>query len=159
MTVYAGSTVETIDAALADCTGFVYAVAKYGVAGTAVSFDEVTLNAIRFVRDRTSKPVFVGFGVNTQQDVSAVMSTGVDGVVVGSAFVKVIEQHLDDAAHLPIAIDRFIANLRPVGAPLRLRHATNAPSPLRGKGDSGVNLNHHPLPNPSPLKGEGLSPD
>jgi hypothetical protein len=46
-----------------------------------------------------------------------------------------------------------------------LRIATNTPSPLRGEGwregESGVNLNHHPLPNPgpsfrSPLKGEGL---
>ena len=34
--------------------------------------------------------------------------------------------------------------------------APNTPSPLRGEGNSGVNLNHHPLPNPSPLKGEGL---
>jgi len=55
-----------------------------------------------------------------------------------------------------------------LGAPFILRYvhsrnvagATNTPSPLRGEGwgegESGVNLNHHPLPNPSPLKGEGL---
>jgi tryptophan synthase alpha chain len=134
ITVYAGSAVETIDTALADCTGFVYAVAKYGAAGSAVSFDDATLSAIRFVRDRTSKPVFVGFGVNTQQDVSAVMSTGVNGVVVGSAFVKVIEQHLDDAARLPVAIDRFISNLQPAGAPMKDLRTKNTPSPLKGEG-------------------------
>jgi len=38
----------------------------------------------------------------------------------------------------------------------QVRIVMNAPSPLRGEGDGGVNLNHHPLPNPSPLKGEGL---
>jgi len=54
-------------------------------------------------------------------------------------------------------------NLNGKGMRKSMRVATNAPSPLRGvgwgEGESGVNLNHHPLPNPSPLKGEGLKAD
>lgn len=113
MTVYAESAGGTVDAAVADCTGFVYAVAKYGAAGATVSFDATTLNAIRSIRERTDKPVFVGFGINTHQQVSAVMSTGVDGVVIGSAFVKVIEQNLDDRQRMSMAISHLIANLQP----------------------------------------------
>lgn len=110
-TIYAGAEDRTVERAVADCTGFIYAVSRYGTAGTAVSFDQPALEAIRAIRCKSDKPVFVGFGVNTHADVAAVMSTGVDGVVIGSAFVKAIEQCRAQPSRLPAAIEEFIAGL------------------------------------------------
>ena len=49
------------------------------------------------IRDVTDLPLAVGFGINTPEQAKDI-SRLADGVIVGSAIVKIIEEHGEDAA-------------------------------------------------------------
>lgn len=76
---------------------FIYYVSLTGVTGSqAANFVEAAERA-RVVRERTQKPVAVGFGVTSGDDVKK-LARYADGVIVGSALVRVIEKAPDRAA-------------------------------------------------------------
>jgi tryptophan synthase alpha chain len=66
------------------------------------------------MRELTHLPLAVGFGISTPDQVKEVGAIA-DGVVVGSAIVRFIEEHSTDAA-LPQKLERFVQVL---SAPLR----------------------------------------
>lgn len=69
---------------------FIYLVAYAGITGSGVSEDlGVTIEHIRSI---TKTPIHVGFGVD--EKTAKAKAKGVDGVIVGSTFVKVL---LDDS--------------------------------------------------------------
>ena len=77
---------ERIEEILKDSRMFIYMVAYAGITGSGKSED---LNkVISDVRSVTDTPLFVGFGVNTKT--AKQKAKGVDGVIVGSEFVKVL---------------------------------------------------------------------
>jgi len=81
---------------LTNTSGFVYYVSIAGITGTkAPDPGEVHAQVAR-IKGQTELPVAVGFGVNTPDQARAI-ADGADGVVVGSALVKIIENALDDA--------------------------------------------------------------
>jgi len=65
---------------------FIYLVAYAGITGKgqSESLDEIINN----IRQTTQTPIYVGFGVNKESAKEKVQ--GVDGVIVGSAFVKIL---------------------------------------------------------------------
>ena len=69
--------------------GFIYLVAYAGITGSGVSEDLSKI--IKNVKQNSKTPLYVGFGVN--EKTAKEKAQGVDGVIVGSAFVKVL---LDD---------------------------------------------------------------
>lgn len=71
--------------------GFVYLVARLGVTGASATLSEELGGAIARVKDATSLPVAVGFGISTREQAMRVASLA-DGVVVGSALVKALDQ-------------------------------------------------------------------
>ena len=75
--------------------GFIYMVSKTGVTGSdgldAAESGDQTARLKRI----TALPVCVGFGISTPADVAAVARVA-DGVVIGSAFERTIEENLDD---------------------------------------------------------------
>ena len=75
-------------------SGFLYLVAVYGTTGVKTEIKDYTINAIKKVKKLTNNkiPVGVGFGVSTPKDVRKYVSTGADAVIVGSAFLKLIEK-------------------------------------------------------------------
>jgi tryptophan synthase alpha chain len=76
---------------------FIYYVSLTGVTGSASADFVDAAERARVVRERTQKPVAVGFGVSTGADVKA-LARHADGVVVGSALVRAIENAPDRAA-------------------------------------------------------------
>jgi tryptophan synthase alpha chain len=76
---------------------FIYYVSLTGVTGAASADFVDAAERARVVRERTKKPVAVGFGVSSGADVKA-LSRHADGVVVGSALVRAIENAPDRAA-------------------------------------------------------------
>ncbi len=87
--------------------GFVYLVSLVGVTGAR---DQLTRDLGEFVarvRAATSKPLAVGFGIGTPGQAAEVAGLA-DGVIVGSALIKVIGGAVD-----PVAAARdFVAALR-----------------------------------------------
>ena len=75
-------------------SGFLYLVAVYGTTGVKSGIKNYTIKAIKQVKKQTKGkiPVGVGFGVSTPEDVKKYIRTGADAVIVGSAFLKLIEK-------------------------------------------------------------------
>ena len=75
-------------------SGFLYLVAVYGTTGIKTSIKEYTIKAIKNVKKQTkgTSPVAVGFGISTPEDVKKYISVGADAVIVGSAYLKLIEK-------------------------------------------------------------------
>lgn len=93
-----------------DASGFLYLVSMTGVTGSAgLDLSEVAATAAR-LKGVTTLPVCVGFGISQPEHVSAVCRTA-DGAVVGSAFERLIEEHLS-AGDLPERIGRYAASLK-----------------------------------------------
>ncbi|MGA2327717.1 MAG: tryptophan synthase subunit alpha [Bryobacteraceae bacterium] len=78
-------------------TGFVYLVSRTGVTGERDSLSESVAPLVEAVRRVTDLPLAVGFGISRPEHVAAVGSLA-DAVVVGSAFVRLIEQNAGNAA-------------------------------------------------------------
>ena len=75
-------------------SGFLYLVAVYGTTGIKSGIKNYTIKAIKNTKKIVNKkiPVGVGFGVSTPKDVKKFVSTGADAIIVGSAFLRLIEK-------------------------------------------------------------------
>jgi tryptophan synthase alpha chain len=98
------STEERIRAVAAASTGFVYCVSRTGVTGVRDELPEGVRELVLRIREQTPTPICVGFGISRPDQAREVAAVA-DGVIVGSALVKMIE----DA---PDALDRVGAFLR-----------------------------------------------
>lgn len=79
--------------------GFVYAVTMTGTTGKSVAVPEDVLAYMDRVRAVSPVPVCAGFGIRGAEQVAR-MRGHVDGVVVGSALVEVLERGEDPAAFI-----------------------------------------------------------
>jgi len=79
--------------------GFVYAVTMTGTTGRQVAVPDEVLDYMDRVRAVSPVPVCAGFGIRSAEQVAR-MKGHVDGVVVGSALVEVLERREDPAAFL-----------------------------------------------------------
>ena len=87
---------ERIQKIAGDASGFIYLVSSLGVTGMRSEI-KTDLNAIiSDIRDVTDLPVAVGFGINTPKQATEISKIS-DGVIVGSAIVKIIEEYGEDA--------------------------------------------------------------
>jgi tryptophan synthase alpha chain len=74
-----------------DATGFIYLVSSLGVTGTRTEITTDIGAITRQIREVTDVPVAVGFGISTPEQ-AAQMAAQADGVIVGSAIVRLIER-------------------------------------------------------------------
>ena len=77
---------QRIEQIVTNAKKFIYLVAYAGITGAGKS--ENLQPIITDIKEFTSTPVYVGFGVD--QHTAKEKAKGVDGVIVGSAFVKVL---------------------------------------------------------------------
>ena len=77
---------DRIKKIVSNAKGFIYMVAYAGITGS--SKNEDLNNVIKSVKEFTDTPLFIGFGVNEKN--AKVKAKGVDGVIVGSEFIKVL---------------------------------------------------------------------
>lgn len=94
-------------------TGFLYYVSTTGVTGTRDRLPDELLKEVRWLKRRVSLPVAVGFGISTPEQVGEVAKVA-DGVVVGSALVRLVEEGLED----PELAARVEERVRELVAPL-----------------------------------------
>ncbi len=98
--------------------GFLYVVSRYGTTGMRSDLPEGLALRLEELRRLTALPLAVGFGVSTKEHVEALASIGADGVVVGSAVVRLIAERPEAKT-----IEGFVADLasglhgRPVTSP------------------------------------------
>ncbi|MFT6658044.1 MAG: tryptophan synthase alpha chain [Maritalea sp.] len=91
------ATPTTDDARLAmvmsNTSGFVYYVSMTGVTGSALSNPTDVAQQVNRLKSHTNLPICVGFGIKTATDAKRI-GADADGVVVGSALVKAVEDSL-----------------------------------------------------------------
>jgi tryptophan synthase alpha chain len=87
-------------------SGFLYLVAVYGTTGVKTGIKKYTLDAIKQVKKQTKGkiPIGVGFGVSTPDDVKKYINAGADAVIVGSAYLKLIEKTPQNKLESKIAV-------------------------------------------------------
>jgi tryptophan synthase alpha chain len=80
--------------------GFVYAISRTGVTGERQALSEDAAPLLARLKALTQEPVALGFGISTPEQYAAAAAVA-DGVVVGSALVRFLEQQPDgDIAEL-----------------------------------------------------------
>lgn len=80
-----------------DAEGFLYVVSSLGVTGVRSEIQTDIGSITAKIRENTDIPCAIGFGISKPEQ-AANMSQFADGVIVGSAIVKLIAQHGQDAA-------------------------------------------------------------
>ena len=73
--------------------GFIYYVSVTGVTGARDKLPEEMELAVKAVKEQSKKRVAVGFGISTPEQAKSI-SLFADGIIVGSAIVKMIEENL-----------------------------------------------------------------
>jgi tryptophan synthase alpha chain len=80
-----------------DASGFIYVVSSMGITGMRSEIETDLSSIIAAIREVTDVPTAIGFGINTPKQAKE-MAAYADGAIVGSAIVKIIEEHGEDAA-------------------------------------------------------------
>lgn len=95
-------------------SGFVYLVSRLGVTGEQKSLSDAAAPLVQRMRQLTTLPLALGFGISTPEQV-AEAAKSVDAVVVGSALVKFIETN----AGRPDLADKLASFTQTLTAPLK----------------------------------------
>lgn len=92
---------------LENARGFVYCVSSMGVTGQAASFHREILDYLKSVKAISKIPVMMGFGIRTPEDIVP-MRDIIDGAIVGSHFIKLLEQN----QYAPTAAAEYCKNFK-----------------------------------------------
>jgi tryptophan synthase alpha chain len=90
--------------------GFLYYVSLIGITGASLGELREVQARILGIRKLTPKPIAVGFGIETPKQAAA-MARVADGVIVGSAMVRLIEEQMDRPELLK-NIGGFVSDLK-----------------------------------------------
>ena len=98
-------------------SGFLYLVSHFGVTGEQKRLEDSTIHLVKSVLPYTTGhvPLAVGFGISKPAHVRSIIEAGADAVIVGSAFVKLVQKNLTN-------INRTVAEMR--GFAQKLKAAT-----------------------------------
>ena len=87
---------KRLPAVIANTSGFVYYVSYAGITGAGAADADTVAAALARIQDHTDLPIAVGFGIRTPEQAKGIASVA-DGAVVGTAFIDVLRDSLDDA--------------------------------------------------------------
>ena len=88
---------ERIRTIASEAEGFLYVVSSMGVTGMRSEITTDIASMMHEIREASDVPAAIGFGINTPEQ-AAEMARLADGVIVGSAIVKIAAQYGTEAA-------------------------------------------------------------
>jgi tryptophan synthase alpha chain len=91
-------------------TGFIYYVSREGVTGVRNEVASNVPEAVAKIKAHTTLPVVVGFGISKREHVKEIAAYA-DGVVVGSALVNCIRDHIMERAKIAPALKARASDL------------------------------------------------
>lgn len=86
---------QRIPMILENARGFVYCVSQMGVTGNGANFHKEIREYLENVKAVSKIPVMMGFGIRTYEDVESLVDT-IDGAIVGSHFIKLLDESAYD---------------------------------------------------------------
>ncbi len=96
ITLIAPTSKQRIEKLARASEGFVYLVSSLGVTGVRNEITTDLSTMIQLINKTTQTPVAIGFGISTTTQATS-LSHCADGVIVGSAIVKIIEKYQGEA--------------------------------------------------------------
>ncbi|MCC7553258.1 MAG: tryptophan synthase subunit alpha [Methanobacteriaceae archaeon] len=96
ISLIAPTTNERIQKIASDASGFIYLVSSLGVTGVRSEITTDLGTIIKEIKKVTDVPTAVGFGISTPEQASEIAKVS-DGVIVGSAIVKIIADYGENA--------------------------------------------------------------
>ena len=75
-----------------EAEGFIYLVSSLGVTGTRTEINTDLDSIVKTIRENTSVPCAIGFGISTPEQAKKMASIS-DGAIVGSAIIKIMEKY------------------------------------------------------------------
>ena len=90
--------------------GFIYYVSLAGVTGARKRLPQDILSKVRTIKSMTKAPVAVGFGISNSDQAKSIARFA-DGVIVGSAIVKLIEKYGRNQTRLLSELSKFSKSL------------------------------------------------
>ena len=91
------------------CGGFIYAASLMGVTGARTGISSGAGELVARLRKVSNKPISVGLGVSNREQAKEVAAFA-DGVIVGSAFIKAIQDAPDEESGL-VAVAHLASEL------------------------------------------------
>lgn len=98
---------ERISKIAGEAEGFIYCVSSLGVTGTRSSITSDIDSMIKAVRANTDIPAAIGFGISNAEQ-AADMASKSDGIIIGSAIVKIIAEYGRDCV---IHVEKFVKDI------------------------------------------------
>jgi len=120
------TTPERLDAMLDRTTGFVYVQGRLGTTGARDEVSSDTPAALERLRD-ADVPKAVGFGISSGEQAREVVASGADGVIVGSAYVDIVAEGVENDRPTETVAD----DLRALAAELKAGARKGLPEPER----------------------------
>ena len=105
------STKERINTVAKLSNSFIYLVSVTGVTGTRKKLDKNLEKFILKIKIITKKPVCVGFGISTKKHVKDLKKQA-NGIVIGSAIIKIIEENLNKNSTMITKLSKFISSIK-----------------------------------------------
>ena len=91
-----------------EAEGFIYIVSSLGVTGARSEITTDLDKIVKVVRENTDVPCAIGFGISTPEQAHK-MANIADGVIIGSAVVKILEQYGKDS---PAHIGEYVGKIK-----------------------------------------------
>lgn len=91
-----------------EAKGFVYCVSSLGVTGVRSEIKTNIAEMTKMVKEETDVPCAVGFGISTPEQAAA-MARVSDGAIVGSAIVKLVAKHGENAVS---AVAQYVREMK-----------------------------------------------
>ncbi|MCL1790117.1 MAG: tryptophan synthase subunit alpha [Peptococcaceae bacterium] len=111
ITLIAPTSAQRIQMLATNATGFIYLVSSMGVTGVRGEFTTNLDDIVRQIREVTDVPIYIGFGISTPEQVRQIREIA-DGVIVGSAIVRIIAEHGDNSSpHIKQFIKEMLKNV------------------------------------------------
>ncbi|KPN83308.1 Tryptophan synthase alpha chain [Apilactobacillus kunkeei] len=87
---------DRIEKLVQHAKGFIYLVSSLGVTGERDEFSNFLSGIVQKIKEYTDVPVAIGFGIHSAKQASE-MNQISDGVIIGSSFVRIVEEDKQDA--------------------------------------------------------------
>jgi tryptophan synthase alpha chain len=105
------TTEERLERMLDRTSGFVYVQGRLGTTGAREEVSESTPDALERLQDADA-PKAVGFGISSGEQARQVVESGADGVIVGSAYVDIIAEGVEEGHSTEHVAERLEALAR-----------------------------------------------
>jgi len=103
---------ERIKKIAARAHGYLYLVAVLGVTGVRDTVSSGALELLQRVRNHTTLPLALGFGIATPYHAKTCAEAGADGVIVGSAIVEIIGKNLGNPDKMERDLKTYVGQMK-----------------------------------------------